>query len=255
MRASLSALVAALVVLILVASRGGAQGLQDISISTGTSTGPIVAELFTSQSCSSCPPAERLFSELAEREGLIVLEWHVDYWDRLVHGRAGSWKDPYSSAEHTARQRQYNRALRNTAGVYTPQAVINGRSETVGSRSSEVERLLVRDPHTPIALKIEAMEEQIAAHLPALNQRLERAADVYRLTLLPEQTTSVPSGENRGAILSSRNLVIGTELIGTYIGDATSIKFSAPAGEESCAIIVQEKRGNRLGPILAATYC
>lgn len=255
MRASLSALAAAIIVLVLVASRGGAQGVQDIPLATGTATGPVVAELFTSQSCSSCPPAERLFGELAERDDLIVLEWHVDYWDRLVHGRAGSWKDPYSSAAYTARQRQYNRALRNTAGVYTPQAIINGRSETVGSHSSEIERLLARDPHTPIELEVNAAGGELTVFLPALSQPLQRTADVSQLFLLPEQTTAVPSGENRGAILSSRNIVLSAEPIGTYDGTQTSLPIGQPDDGQTCAIIVQEKRGAQLGPIIGASYC
>ncbi|MEO1322001.1 MAG: DUF1223 domain-containing protein [Pseudomonadota bacterium] len=255
MRASLSALAAAIVFLVLAASRGGAQGLQDIPVTSSAATGPVVAELFTSQSCSSCPPAEKLFAELADRDDLVVLEWHVDYWDRLIHGRAGAWKDPYSSAAHTARQRRYNRALRSTVSVYTPQAVINGRSETVGSRPGEVERLLTRDPHTPVALQVETKTGTISAHLPALDQTLTRAADVYRLTLLPQQTTAVPSGENRGALLTSRNLVIAMETIGTYSGSESTFEFSAPVSGETCAVIVQAKHGNRLGPILAASYC
>ena len=67
----------------------------------------VVAELFTSQSCSSCPPAEALFSELAGEENLLTMEWHVDYWDTLIHG-GSKWKDLYSSAEFTDRQRSYN---------------------------------------------------------------------------------------------------------------------------------------------------
>ncbi|MFN0023541.1 MAG: DUF1223 domain-containing protein, partial [Parvularculaceae bacterium] len=90
---------------------------------------PVVVELFTSQGCSSCPPAEALMRELAKRPGLVALEWHVDYWDDLHAGSSGKWKDPFSSADHTARQRAYNRALRGTGGAYTPQMVIDGAAE------------------------------------------------------------------------------------------------------------------------------
>ncbi|MEM7637893.1 MAG: DUF1223 domain-containing protein [Pseudomonadota bacterium] len=251
MRASLAALATVIVVLLLVSMRSGAQSLQTIPLTSGAANSPVVAELFTSQSCSSCPPAEKLFAELAERPDLIVLEWHVDYWDRLVHGRAGAWKDPYSDAAHTARQRQYNRALRNTAGVYTPQAVINGRLETVGSRAGEVARLLDTAPHATANVDITETHVQISA----FETPLQQAADVYRLTLLPEQTTAIPRGENRGAILSSRNVVLAAEKIGTYTGDATQLNLRAPASGESCAVIIQEKRGGQLGPILGAAYC
>ncbi len=77
----------------------------------------IVAELFTSQSCSSCPPAEKLFSSLADEENILTIEWHVDIWDSLIHG-GSRWKDPYSDKKFTARQRSYNRTknLRDACG-------------------------------------------------------------------------------------------------------------------------------------------
>jgi len=255
MRASLTALAVATLVLLLMASRGGAQSWQDISAARNTPTGPIVAELFTSQSCSSCPPAEKLFSQLADRADLVVLEWHVDYWDRLVHGRAGAWKDPYSDAAFTARQRQYNRTLRNTGGVYTPQAVINGHSDTVGSRRSKVERLLGQNSHQTVNIEIERTGAALTASIGGLSQPLDRAAQIYRLTLLPDQTTSVPRGENRGAILSSRNIVLAVDTIGTYTGEEQKLAVLPPETDQACAIIVQEKRGARLGPVLAASYC
>ena len=194
MRASLAALTTVISLLLVLTLRGGAQGLQDLPLASGAANSPVVAELFTSQSCSSCPPAEKLFAELAERPDLIVLEWHVDYWDRLVHGRAGAWKDPYSSADYTKRQRQYNRTLRGTTGVYTPQAVVNGRYETVGNRPGEVSKLLSAAPHATAALEVSVREDGLQANIGALDQRLQQTAGVYRLTLLPEQTTSVPRG-------------------------------------------------------------
>jgi len=106
--------------------------------------GPVVVELFTSQSCSSCPPAEALLGKLAATPDLIALEWHVDYWNRLDVGAAGRWKDPYSSTDHTERQRAYNQAILGTGGVYTPQAVINGARETSGSNAKHLTDLIRR---------------------------------------------------------------------------------------------------------------
>ncbi len=255
MRSSLLALMALLGVLLILSLRGGAQTLQDLPIASATSTSPIVAELFTSQSCSSCPPAERLFSELADREDLIILEWHVDYWDKLVHGRAGSWKDPYSHADYTARQRQYNRVLRRTGSVYTPQAVINGTSESVGSRRGEVEALLQRAGHATANIQVAKHGDQLKVDISALGTPLERSAEIYQITLLPEQSTSVPRGENRGVRLYSRNVVVAVEPVGSYTGDAQSLILNRPNADHTCAILIQEKRGNRLGPILGASYC
>src|SRR5271169_3687855 len=103
---------------------------------------PVVVELFTSEGCSSCPPADALLAELANRPDVLALSFHVDYWDRL------GWKDPFSSPEATARQEDYARLL-GINSVYTPQIVVDGRLETVGSDRSAVERALDAARHDP----------------------------------------------------------------------------------------------------------
>lgn len=255
MRVSLTALALALAGLLFLTLRGGAEPLQALPLAHGTPNSPVVAELFTSQSCSSCPPAERLFAQLAERDDLIVLEWHVDYWDRLVHGRAGAWKDPYSDPENTARQRQYNRALRQSGGVYTPQAVINGSHQAIGNREAEINALLGEQRHSTAAIEIRQTGPDLQIDIGGLGSAFSGTAQIVHLTLLPEQTTSVPRGENRGVVLFSRNIVLKAETIGTYTGQNASVSVARPDRDEGCAIIVQEKRGGQLGPILAASYC
>ena len=255
MRISLLALTALLGVLLILSLRGGAQTLQTLPAAAPTASTPIVAELFTSQSCSSCPPAEKLFAELADRDDLIVLEWHVDYWDTLIHGRAGSWKDPYSDPDYTARQRQYNRALRRPGSVYTPQAVVNGTSERVGSRRADVESILSRATHATTMIEVQDGGEQLQVEIGALREGLDRPAEIYQVTLLPEQSTAVPRGENRGVKLHSRNVVLDVRQVGSYSGAAQSLTLDRPNDDQTCAIIIQEKRGNRLGPILGASYC
>src|SRR5271155_289986 len=94
---------------------------------------PIVVELFTSEGCSSCPPADALLAELAGRSDVLALSFHVDYWDRL------GWKDPFSSPDATERQDRYSTLL-HLATVYTPQIVVDGKWQAVGSDRSEVDR-------------------------------------------------------------------------------------------------------------------
>ena len=102
---------------------------------------PTVVELFTSQSCYSCPPAEAFLGELVEREDLVALEFHVDYWDDLVYGSSGQWKDIFSDAAYTERQRVYAGRIPGSQ-VYTPQVVVDGVAQTVGSRRGNVLRLI-----------------------------------------------------------------------------------------------------------------
>ena len=95
----------------------------------------VVVELFTSQGCSSCPPADAYLAELAKRDDVIALSFHVDYWNYI------GWKDPFSSPEAAARQRAYGRALQKRY-VYTPQIVVDGRAEAVGSNRAVVSSLI-----------------------------------------------------------------------------------------------------------------
>ena len=255
MRILLGALTLAVGVVAFMNLNGGAQTVQSVPLAAGTTSSPIVAELFTSQSCSSCPPAEKLFSELTDRDDLIVLEWHVDYWDRLVHGRAGAWKDPYSDAANTKRQRDYNRALRGTGAVYTPQAVINGARETVGSRRDRLEPLLQPAPHATTQISLSNTGNRVRIDIDDYVSTLKRDADIVQLTILPGQTTSVLRGENRGATLTSNNIVLEAKTIGSYSGKAKSLTIQPPSNGKSCAIIIQENSGAQLGPIIGASYC
>ena len=107
-----------------------------VSVSARAAERPIaVVELFTSQGCSSCPAADKILAEYAERKDVLALSFHVDYWNYL------GWKDTFSRAEFTERQRRYAASFRRH-GVYTPQAVVNGRTHAVGSRKKDIEALI-----------------------------------------------------------------------------------------------------------------
>jgi hypothetical protein len=206
---------------------------------------PVVVELFTSQSCSSCPPAEAYFRELAARPGLIALEWHVDYWNDLHYGHAGKWKDPFSSPAYTERQRTYNQRLRGARGGYTPQAVIAGRTETTGSNRKTIEGLITEAGRVQPAITIAASRgNEIKFTLTNAPRAVEALLVTYRLAA----TTEVKGGENHGRRLSSAHLVTAAKKLGA--GPAFSV--AVPNNGEGCAILVSEPGQGR---ILAAANC
>jgi len=210
-----------------------------------TSSDLIVAELFTSQSCSSCPPAEALFSTLAEREDLLTLEWHVDYWDTLVHG-GSKWKDRYSSKEFTNRQRSYNQSLRGTRAVYTPQAIINGKLEEAGNRRHAVSNMLENAPSLSTPVQIVNKTVTVGANSDEV--------EVLFVRLLKQHETDVKGGENKGRLLAGKNIVLEAEVLGTTKASNTSFKLPSVGSGETCAVLVQSLSHN-VGPVLGAAKC
>jgi hypothetical protein len=167
---------------------------------------PIVAELFTSEGCSSCPPADALLAELARRPDVLALSFHVDYWDRL------GWKDPYSSREATDRQNRYGKLFALPA-VYTPQIVVDGKWEAVGSDRADVEHALElarRDrPEIPITLALEQGQARIK-----LGPGRDGVASVLLVGFDRRHVTAVKRGENSGRTLTHVDVVRGVEEIG-----------------------------------------
>lgn len=204
-----------------------------------------VAELFTSQSCSSCPPAEALFSDLAEREDLLTLEWHVDYWDTLIHG-GSKWKDPYSDKAFTNRQRTYNQSLRGTRGVYTPQAIVNGKTETVGNSRGKVSSLLKSAEQLPLSVDVKNNVVSVGAN--------EAEVEVLFVRLLKQHKTDVKGGENKGRRLHGKNIVLEAVILGNTSSTPTQFDIPSVKANESCAVLVQSLTDD-LGPILGAARC
>jgi hypothetical protein len=201
---------------------------------------PVVVELFTSQGCSSCPPADALLGELAQRKDVLALAYHVDYWDRL------GWKDPYSSAAATRRQRQYGDQFRLRA-IYTPQIVVDGRAEMVGSDRRAVARAIqaaaqataAPAPRFDIDLVREANE--IRVHVGA--DAALAGARVQLVGYVRSRTTRVTAGENAGRTLAEANIVVSSEILGEGAGD-----WRVPAAaDRAYAVLVQAPDGRILG--------
>lgn len=200
--------------------------------------GPIVVELFTSQGCSSCPPADAYLKELAGRSDVLALAFHVDYWDRL------GWKDPYSSPAATARQRAYARFL-SLHTVYTPQAVVDGRIDAIGSDRRAVARAIEtarKSPHVEAAVARENGE--IVARVGGL--AADTRGNVSLVAYVREAVTKVAAGENGGRTLANANIVRSVERLGPA-GEAPAT-WRVPAREGlEYAVLVQGEDGRILG--------
>ncbi len=214
-----------------------------------------VVELFTSQGCYSCPAADDYLAHLIDnRKDVIALEYHVDYWDTLVWGSDGSWKDPFSSPEYTQRQRGYHAAdLKGRRGVYTPQMVVDGRFAAVGSDRRAVQKALSDRNESFLEVDIEAIA---SGYSIAVDGQAQNSADVWLVTFDRKKTTAIPRGENAGKTLDNYHIVKRLERIGDWSGVATTIKAEVSLAEgEGCAVLIQSVSYDTPGPVLGASYC
>lgn len=219
------------------------------------STTPTVVELFTSQGCYSCPPAEAFLGELAAKDGVLPLEFHVDYWDKLVYGAAGKWKDVFSSPESTRRQRQYNQSIRGSGRVYTPQMVVDGTTEFVGTHRRKVlssirKTSVDKRPRVDIAI---APSKQ-GGYTVSLDGAVAEPGAIWFVRFIKAKTTEVLAGENKGKTLTSHNIVLEMRRLGDWNGKMTTLELSDTqiGDDQGCAVIVQNES---LGPILGAAVC
>lgn len=211
-----------------------------------------VVELFTSQGCSSCPPADSLLHTYAGRDDILALGYHVDYWDYL------GWKDTLASAENTRRQHAYREALGNRS-VYTPQAIVNGTRDMVGSRASEINATLGATGAMPLSVMI---DKTSSMHLNISitgsgNIKNPEPANVTIAYFSSKTTVPVTRGENAGHELTYANAVRYFSTMGAWNGEDLAMKM--PISEinkqkaDGCAILVQKANGNGLpGTILGA---
>lgn len=173
---------------------------------------PVVIELFTSQGCSSCPPADRLLAEIEEEykdEQVYILSYHVDYWDYI------GWKDPFGSKANTQKQYQYAQRFKSR-NVYTPQAILNGREHFTGSNRSQ---LYSRLKHYQTKAK------QVDVQLTTINTTtlsitvdyglasIANAQEITIAAIIKERTTTVKRGENRNKTLKNTHIVIAEQTI------------------------------------------
>ncbi len=208
------------------------------------STNPVVVELFTSQGCSSCPPADKLMHELAARDGVIALALHVDYWDYI------GWKDQFADPAHTERQKAYAVAA-GRRSVYTPQMIVNGTDSVVGARAMELADLIVAHAAKPVrvAVDLNRLGDELRIRAERRNGEPQAAMIVQMARFTPERTIDITRGENAGRTLTYVNVVSDLEIVAEWTG-AQPLDLRLPVtGEAPVAVLVQYED---FGPILGA---
>ena len=195
-----------------------------------------VVELFTSQGCSSCPPADAAFRKLIERGDVIALAYHVDYWNYL------GWADTLSSKENTERQYGYARTM-GRANVYTPQVVVNGRDHVTGSDLGGIEKkidgFLTEGEGLTVPIKAEVKGDQLEINVAPGQGK----ANVVMVYFDREKTIEVEKGENSGQKIAYMHSVSDVETVGMWEGKAMRLTLPAnvmeQAGRKGLAVLLQ----------------
>lgn len=216
----------------------------------GASDGPrAVVELFTSQGCSSCPPADRLITEISARDDLVTLSYPVDYWDYL------GWQDTLASPANSERQRDYA-AARGDRDVYTPQVVVNGQRHMVGSDRKALEAALASVPRLPVDVAILSEKGVLTIRVSGDMPVAGGMATVLLAFVAAPVAVDIGRGENRGSEIVYTNVVRSLRAVGMWDGGA--LEFRLPMSDlkkmqaERCAVLVQMEDGGRPGRILGA---
>ena len=210
-----------------------------------------VVELFTSQGCSSCPPADKAAVTLVDDGDVVVLAYHVDYWNYL------GWTDQMSSPENTKRQYDYGAAM-GRSGVYTPQAVLNGRSEMIGTNAAKLhqalETLKAKGEGLSVPIDIGMKGDEVQINIGAGSGK----ADVLVVYFNSRQQVEIKAGENKGKTIDYRNIVTDVQTVGMWHGEKTSIELPAHVlklrESDGCVVLLQSMdKDGKPGPILGAT--
>ncbi|MGV8853478.1 MAG: DUF1223 domain-containing protein [Devosia sp.] len=206
-----------------------------------------VVELFTSQGCSSCPPADALLTSLAEQKDVLALAYHVDYWDYV------GWKDTFGDGRYSDRQRDYAKSW-GSSRIYTPQMVINGTSAVVGSRRGDVHGAIDL-ANLPLPVDVTADGDMLKIAIPA-NSDMQDAV-VWMVTYIDRADVDIERGNNAGKTMAYTQVVTGRQVVGLWEGrTGADIKLPIPEvltqKSTGIAVIVQQEHDGLPGPILGA---
>lgn len=229
-------------------------GAANALIAPGTAVlpSPVVVELFTSQGCSACPPADALLAEVAERPDVLALALHVDYWDYL------GWEDPFAQPAFTLRQKAYARAA-GSRTIYTPQMIVGGGESLVAPSAADLDGLIAAQKAKPASVAMHVSDGDapgqyvIDLSSPA---RLGLGTVVQIVRYAPQARVEILRGENAGQVLDYVNVVTAWHAVAEWDGQAPLRLNAKIEGDEPAVVIVQTAKPGKSaplpGPILAA---
>ena len=215
-----------------------------LSLISGTAQAdnPVVVELFTSQGCSSCPPADELMHELAKRDDVIPLALHVDYWDYI------GWKDEFANPAHSDRQRSYA-VVAGRRSIYTPQMIVNGQTSIVGARGMELAEAIQKHKAQTNPVSIELARADGTLSIAAKNDGVSGGMVVHVLRYQPKRDVKILRGENAGRHIYYSNVVEDWRVLTEWSG-RRDLSAEMPVEGDAPVVVLVQASGN--GPILAA---
>lgn len=211
-----------------------------------------VVELFTSQGCSSCPPADELLVEFSRQPDIVALSLPVNYWDYL------GWKDTLAHVAFTERQKAYAHS-RSDRQVFTPQMIVNGKKSSIGSDRAQVEKAIqvtTKGRKTlPVNVVIDEQNDTVTITVEETPDTTQREAEIWILPVLKSQTVPIERGENRGKTITYANVVRGLNRVGEWRGGPA--RFDVPLdmarkGGDAYVVLLQGTDATRPGLILGA---
>lgn len=224
-----------------------AMALPFLSVGAKAATAPVLVELFTSQGCSSCPPADKLAAKLKSMPGVIVASLNVDYWDYL------GWHDTLAKPEYTQRQMDYAHD-RGDNEVYTPQMVVNGAWRAVGSDQSSVEALIETARTKPLATELGLAIDDMEVTISMGNGAEIPEATLWLMAIAPNVDVKIERGENTGSSIAYSNVVRNLVPAGMWNGKANVIKLPRKGiFTADCKSSIAVLQRGKVGPVLGLT--
>ncbi len=211
-----------------------------------------VVELFTSQGCSSCPPADELLVEYSRQPDIIALSLPVNYWDYL------GWKDTLAHVAFTERQKAYAHS-RSDRQVFTPQMIVNGKKSCIGSDRAQIEKAIQYTSNgrktLPVNVTVNEQSGTVTIQVEETPDTAQREAEVWVLPVLRTQTVPIERGENRGKTITYANVVRGLNRLGEWRGGSARFEMpleTARKGGDAYVVLLQSTDAARPGVILGA---